>query len=108
MKLTRHNKKLSFYEKERITEMKYKMIQESNYCCSVCGNKFNGANMPQIAHCINKGKQTYKKYGYEIINHRFNLRITCDKCNSSVMIDPESEEGKLLRESIEQDIINKA
>ena len=108
MELTYKNKKLSSDDMEKIGKLKYDMIKGQNFCCSECGKPLNSDNLPQMAHRISKAKRHIKKYGYEVIHHRFNLRITCADCNSSVSITPETEQGKQLIKRIELDIINKS
>jgi len=55
--------------------------------CSVCGMPLPYQNA-QLAHVIPKHKKYIKKYGAAVIHHELNTRITCDKCNSSVLMDP--------------------
>lgn len=96
MNLTYKNKKLSFDDKEAIEDLKSEMIREAHNRCTVCDKPFNVDRLPQISHRIQKGKRTYRKLGYEVVNHRLNLQITCDTCNSSVLISEETLQGKEL------------
>ena len=65
-------------------ERRQGLFERDGYICQVCGNPFyqNG----QLAHRISKSIMNIKKYGDNVVNHRFNLvsvcSLTCnDKCN---------------------------
>ena len=89
IKLTYKEKKLSVMEKAKAIQQKGLIIVEQGYKCAVCGKYFDNSNIPEIAHRISKSKNNYKKYGYEVINHRMNLRATCSgNCNDAVSINP--------------------
>jgi ribosomal protein S27E len=53
--------------------------------CFVCGD-FLSNTRGELAHVICKSKANIRKYGLAIIDHAENLRLTCPKCNSSVLI----------------------
>ena len=53
--------------------------------CYVCG-RFLSVYGGELAHIIPKTKANIRKYGLHIIDHKDNLRLTCPKCNSSVLI----------------------
>ena len=53
--------------------------------CYVCG-RFLSVYGGELAHVIEKSKPNIAKYGLAIIDHKENLRLTCPKCNSSVLI----------------------
>ena len=85
--LTYKSKKLSYDDKRAIEQLKYDMTVEQGCRCYVCRESFGMDVLSQMAHRISKAERHIKKYGYEVIHHRFNIRITCADCNSSVMIN---------------------
>ena len=98
---------ISRQQKEDAEQLKEDMIIECTAHCFVCGSQFPQSEL-QMAHVIPKHINYLKRFGYGIINHRLNLRITCSSCNSSVMVHPDTIPGKQLIEEIKQDIINKS
>ena len=74
-------------------EAKQQRIQDSNYTCDVCNKRF-GSSQLQLAHIIPKHKNYIKRFGLEVIHHPDNLVLTCDKCNSSVMLNPDTIPGQ--------------
>ena len=91
-------------EKIEAEEAKQQRIQDNNYCCEVCKERF-GASELQLAHKIPKHDRYIKKWGAKIIHHRLNIVLTCSKCNASVMINPNDNYGKALIEEIEKSIL---
>lgn len=87
-------------EKIEADEAKQQRIQDSNYTCEVCGKRF-GASSLQLAHRIPKHKAYLKQWGENILHHPLNLVLTCDKCNSSVILNPHDNYGKALIKEIE-------
>ena len=73
--------------------------------CQVCGKHLEFYNC-ELAHRIPKHKKYLKKYGPEIIHHPLNMRITCSKCNSRVLIDPATNpiEAEHLIKKIKADL----
>ena len=97
--LTYCNKALSFEEKEAIERQKRDMISCAGGCCTQCHKPFNMGRLPQMSHITPKWKGNIEIFGLEVIHHRFNIKITCDKCNSGVMIHTSQKE--LLRNHLE-------
>lgn len=95
--LTYINKKLSYEEKEDIESQKRQMINYAGGCCEVCHKPFNFNIFPQMAHIVIKGN--VKIFGAEVIHHPYNIKITCSKCNSGVIIN--TSKRQLLREHLE-------
>ncbi len=82
-------KKMSFEDKERAIELKRRIYWEQGGRCAHCGKHLH--DNYELAHVIPRKKWIIKEYGYEVINHRLNLRATCPgRCNDGVMISPES------------------
>lgn len=81
-------------------EQKERMAVKARWRCVVCGKRLSFNEM-ELAHRIPKHKKYLRKYGPEIIHHPFNMRITCSKHNSTVLIDPAThpiEAEELVRE----------
>jgi 5-methylcytosine-specific restriction endonuclease McrA len=95
-------------EKIEADEAKQQRIQDNNYCCEICGKRF-GASQLQLAHRIPKTHYNLTEYGRDVIHHKLNIVLTCDKCNSSVLLKRGSNpiEAMELIISIQQSIINK-
>jgi len=95
---------MNFYEKEAAEEQKMLLYNMQHGLCETCGKPVKWAEA-QAAHRIPKHKWLLKKYGTEVIHHRFNLAIThCGNCNDAVMIMPESLQAKRLIERILEDL----
>ena len=92
-------------EKIEADEMKLQRIINNNYHCEVCNKRF-GQSQLQLAHRIPKHKRYLEEWGEKIIHHRLNLVLTCDKCNSGVMLNPRDNYGKALIEEIKADIVS--
>ncbi len=95
---------MTFYEKEEAEIKKTKIYREQQGICPVCNRGFDHWGKVQAAHKIIKSKVNLKKYGPEIIHHRLNLVCTHDVCNSSVIVNPETQTGKDLITQIEKEI----
>ncbi len=70
--------------------MKADKLREQHGKCAFCG-KILSDNIPcDLAHIIPQRKWILKKYGYEIIHHPLNMKVTChnDCCNSGVQLSP--------------------
>jgi hypothetical protein len=87
IKLTFKNKTLSYDEKRDIEALKRYRVLEQGNCCCVCDKPFGSDRLPEMAHMISKANRNIKKYGYEVIHHYLNIKITCSDCNSSVLIN---------------------
>jgi hypothetical protein len=98
-------------DKLEANERKQELIQALNNTCQVCFNQFPASEL-QLAHRIPKHDRYLKKWGTKVINHRFNLVLTCGskngRCNSSVMVNPRYPKGKALLKEIENDILSKS
>lgn len=90
--LTFRPKHLSFNEKMEAIELKLDMIREAGYRCEVCGHEFHGQQEAQLSHIIAKHLNHIKKYSYEAIFHRLNMKVTDANCNSKVMINVSKKE----------------
>ena len=84
-------------EKIEAEEYKLQRIIDNNYCCEVCHKRFSMSQL-QLAHIIPKHKNYIKRFGTEIINHHLNFVLTWNsntgRCKDSVMISPDTEQGK--------------
>lgn len=95
---------MNFYGKEAAEEQKERIYCEQRGKCFTCKKPLKW-NEAQAAHRIHKAKWLLKKYGPEVIHHRFNIRIThSGACNDAVMIMPESEPAKQLISEIMEDL----
>ena len=93
-------------ERIRAEELKREFIAVSQYRCQVCGGIMK---LPQLAHRIPKRKCYLKKYGRQVIHHRFNLAVVCSlKCNAAVLLDPATHpiEAAELIKKIREDLRN--
>ena len=70
-----------------IHELKVDIFFEQDGKCFVCGKRIP-FHQSQMAHRVPQHKKYIKKYGKQVIHHRLNIRITCAKCNSAVLLDP--------------------
>jgi hypothetical protein len=95
---------MNFYEQEAAEEQKQRQYHEQKCRCFTCG-EFLLWDEAQAAHRIHKAKWLLKKYGAEVMHHRFNIRIThSGDCNSAVMIMPESLPALKLISEIMEDL----
>ena len=90
-------------QKLEANEYKSYRVLKAGGCCEVCGIPSNNL---QLAHRLPKTKYNLKYYGKEIIHHDLNIVVTCDKCNSSVLIGRGSNpvEAQKLIDSIKRDL----
>jgi len=88
-------------QKLEANEMKLARCIKNNWCCEVCGKHTHNL---QLAHIIPKHKNYIKRFGVGIIHHRLNLVLTCEKCNSSVMLSPDTIQGQEHIEKIRKQI----
>lgn len=90
-------------ERERIEAQKRRVWFLQRGRCYVCGK--NLREPWDMAHRIPKHDKYLKKYGGEVIHHRFNIRGTCrGACNDAVLLDPAThpvEAGELIAEIME-------
>jgi len=70
-------------------ELKVDMYYKAHGSCTVCQKKLLWTQA-QLAHRIPKSAGYIRKYGLDVIHHPFNMAITCDRCNSSVLMDPKT------------------
>lgn len=93
--LTFKVKSLTRREKDRIIDLKYKMLKENNYRCYSCGDTIRHLTDSEMSHVVPKWGNNIIKYGYEAIHHPDNIRITCkkQKCNSKVMLNVSRKEA---------------
>lgn len=95
---------MTFYEKEAAEEQKQRIYIEQHGRCAFCGKPLKYSEA-EAAHVIAKHKWIVKKYGSDVINHRLNLRVTHPgRCNSGIMLMPESEPAKELIKMIQEDL----
>ena len=71
--------------------------------CEVCG-KYIPMNDFEIAHRIPNSPTWLKKYGKEIIDHKFNKAVTHKACNASVLLANQIVEREKLVDRILADI----
>ena len=93
-------------EKIEAEEAKQQRIQDNNYCCEVCGKRFGQSSL-QLAHKIAATKFNIAEFGRDVMYHPDMMVLTCDKCNSSVLINRASNpiDAMLLIENIKADIL---
>ena len=95
---------MNFYEKEAAEEQKRKIWMQQGGRCAECKLPLPWEES-QAAHRIPKHKWIIKKYGAEVIHHRFNIKVThCGNCNDAVMIMPESVPALKLIKEIQEDL----
>jgi len=91
-------------DRERLdfSEQKIKLVALAGNRCEVCGSPVGPINA-QIAHRIPQGGTNTRKYGKDVIHHRFNLAVTCSlECNGKVIVHGLPEER--LVEQIKADL----
>ena len=98
---------MTFYEKEEAEIKKTEIYRAQQGICPVCNKGFINWSQVQAAHRIIKSKVNLKKFGKEIIHHKLNLVCTHDICNSSVIVNPETQTGKDLIIRIRKEINSK-
>ena len=80
---------------ESIKEQRQYAIAISGGLCEVCGCPLN-EGQPQGAHRIGNTKENRAKYGSFVIDHRFNMGMTCSlKCNGA--LDISKDMGKVIK-----------
>jgi len=93
-KVTYKNKVLTECEKLEIEEEKERRINETLYC-EICNGPLRRFGCPQLAHGIQKYDRTYKKFGYELVNSKYNTKIVCSlDCNQKAAIGKAGEEKR--------------
>lgn len=65
-------------------EERQAMIRRDGYHCFRCGKRLYSAR-GQRCHIIPRTKPNLEKYGYRILDHRFNIKHGCSDCNSYAM-----------------------
>ena len=77
---------------ERAKEQRQYALAISGGVCEVCGRALS-EGQPQGAHRIGNTKANRAKYGDFVIDHRFNMGITCSlKCNGKLDISKDTGE----------------
>lgn len=80
-----------------VSELKLQILRTAGNRCEVCGAPI-GPHNTQLAHRIPQSNANLKKYGPEIVHHRYNLAATCSlECNGKVIVHG-AEEDHLVRE----------
>jgi len=83
-------------------EQKQSIYYQQGCRCFTCG-RLLPYGKAEAAHRIKKGY--VGMFGPEVIHHRKNIRITCPgKCNSAVLLNPWTIEGKALIAEIKEDL----
>lgn len=102
-------RKWTYDEKDAMELTKIQAYYSQDGVCATCGLPLD----PQIydaAHVIPKHNYCIKNYGWNILNHKLNIKAThhCARCNDAVMISPQShpEEALALIMSIQEEIDN--
>jgi len=105
----KQKRKLTWKQKEAMQEQKDSLCEEQGGRCYYCKLDFNRDGIyPHAAHVLIPSSTNILKYGWYILDHRLNFKITCSDCNSKAIIsNPESQTGKYHIEAIRQDILNK-
>ncbi len=87
-----------------VSEAKLRALRTNGNRCEVCGIDI-GPHNTQLAHRIPQSNANLKKYGPEIVHHRFNLAATCSlECNGKVIVHGLEEERLVarIRDDIDQ------
>lgn len=74
-------------------ERKEQRIIDNQNKCEVC-DKYFAKERLHLSHIIPKYDRYIKKFGKEVIHHDLNMVLSCDKHNSSVMLNPNYNDGK--------------
>ena len=101
------DRKLTAREKIEAEDNKIDIIMSQYSQCAHCGQMLTASEPIDIAHRIPKYKMYIKKYGWSVINHRFNLRATHrGACNDGVLLDPKTHpiEAQQLVKRIMEDL----
>lgn len=86
-----------------IAELKLRKAEEQKGLCPRCGEKLPAG--AQLAHKINQGPRNMRKYGKAIIDHPFNMDLTCPGiCNKLTLIDNKPVEKLALLDKIIEDL----
>ena len=95
----------SYSERQKLDlyEERLEMYNRVGGICEVCG-KYIPMNDFEIAHRIPNSPTWLKKYGKEIIDHRFNKCPTHKECNCKVLLANQIVERELLVDRILADI----
>lgn len=80
---------------ERAKEQRQYALAISGGVCEACGKALS-AGQPQGAHRIGNTKANRAKYGDFVIDHRFNMGMTCSlKCNGA--LDISGDTGEVIK-----------
>ena len=99
---------MTFYEIQKIQEMKERKMIEQHGVCPGCECSFRHGDRTELAHILPQRKWIIQKYGKEIVHHDLNMKLTHHGfCNSAVQISPNKTEiveahVKMIREAIER------
>lgn len=80
-----------------ITESMLDIYNRDMWVCQRCGEKAS-----QIAHRIAQSTVNKKKYGKDIVHHKYNMVASCDRCNDYFNIGNIPEKVKRIIELIEE------
>jgi hypothetical protein len=91
----------SYTEREKLEmyEERLELYNRAEGICEVCGKSVS-INDFQIAHRIPNSQVWLRKYGKEIIDHRFNKKVTHPECNASVLLVNRPVEREILVDQI--------
>jgi 5-methylcytosine-specific restriction endonuclease McrA len=92
-------------EKIEADEDKLQRVIDNNYRCEVCSKRFGYSEL-QLAHIIPKHGNYIKRFTTAVIHHQDNMVLTCSKCNSGVMLSPDTIPGAKHIEKIENKLYN--
>lgn len=101
-------RKWTLDEQEEAELKKIQLYYDQDGLCASCGMPLK-AKVYDASHVIPKYNYCIRNYGWDVINHKMNLRATCrGECNDRVMINPAANpiEAGLLVERIKEAIEN--
>lgn len=99
-------RKWTLDEKEEMEIKKIQLYYEQDGICAACGTLIVN-NIYDVAHVIPKYNYCVVNYGWDVLNHKKNLRATHrGECNDKVMINPAANPIKagMLAVEIQEEI----
>jgi len=102
-------RRLTFEEQEKAEKLKRSILIEQCGICPSCNRPISSIFDCDLAHVIPTHGWILDKYGFDVLYHRFNLKVTHKySCNDMVMngVNIEGESGEALIEMIKQDLLN--